>query len=433
MTDAEKIRLQAKWQKKILLFCWLTYALSYFCRTNLSIALPKMSETFHWSTTSAGMIGSAFFLSYGLGHLINGMLGDKMPIKKFMLLGLFGTSFCNLLIGFFPYYGVITAVWMLNGFFLSTLWGPIMRAMAMWYAPEDRNPPAIIISFSSLAGYLVSWAGLGVLIEFTSWKGAFFLPGLITLAFTIWFAVGMNDRPQEMGLDDFTHSTLPGSMEGSQEASRENYSLSFWGLIKKEHLLCFCLAAIAQGIIKDGITLCEPSILSSLHHASSSVISLASSLIPVFSFVGVLLSGKLMNRYLGKEKRPGIILFAGTGIFCLFFYFLLGKSLWSDVLFFGLISALLSGINTLLLTFIPLRLAKFGYSSSVAGIFNFCAYLGAGCSGILSGALVDGCGWSSTILLWFILCAVGAAAVLLGFRRKKERAALSHMPEKNQA
>ena len=432
MTDAEKIRLQEKWQKKILLFCWLTYALSYFCRTNLSIALPKMSETFHWSTVSAGMIGSVFFLSYGFGHLVNGLLGDKMPIKKFMLFGLLGTSFCNLLIGFFPYYWVITAVWMLNGFFLSTLWGPIMRAMAMWYAPEERNLPAIIISFSSLAGYLISWAGLGILIEFTSWKGAFFLPGLVTLAFSIWFAVGMNDHPQQMGLDDFTYSTLPGNEHISLNTSKEDLRPSFWEIIKKEHLLCFCLAAIAQGIIKDGITLWEPTILSSLYKASSSVVSLASSLIPIFSFLGVLLSGKLMNRYLGKEKKPGIILFISTGIFCLFFYFLLGKSLWSDVLFFGFISALLSGINTLLLTFIPLRLAKFGYSSSTAGIFNFCAYLGAGCSGILSGALVDNGGWNSTILLWFILCVIGAAAVLLGFRGKNRHLSPVHLFGKNQ-
>lgn len=427
MTEAEKIDLQSKWQKKVLFFCWVTYALSYFCRTNLSIALPKMSETFHWSTVSAGMIGSVFFLSYGLGHLINGLLGDKMPIKKFMLFGLFGTALCNLSIGFFPFYGVIVGVWMLNGFFLSTLWGPIMRAMAMWYSPEERNLPAIIISFSSLAGYLVSWAGLGILIQFTSWKGAFFLPGIMTLFFSIWFAVGMNDHPEKMGLNDFSHSCL--SDQKSTQTTGD--SLSFGKLIKQERLIYFCIAAIAQGIIKDGITLWEPTILSNLHHAPSSVISLASSLIPVFSFIGVWISGKLMKRYLGKEKKPGIILFAGTGLLCIIFYLLFGQSLWSDVFFFGLISTLLSGINTLLLTFIPLRMAKYGYSSSVAGIFNFNAYLGAGFSGILSGALVDRCGWNSTILLWFSLCFAGLVAVAWGFRRKKVHFSfLSHVLSK---
>ena len=156
---------QRIWQRKILLLCWISYALSYLCRTNLSIALPGMTEAFQWNASSAGLIGSAFFSSYAVGHLLSGIAGDRLPIKKFICAGMFGTSFCNLLMGVFPVYGVILAVWTVNGLFLSTLWGPIVRAISVWYAPEDRNAPAVIISFSSLAGYLVSWAGLGLLTE----------------------------------------------------------------------------------------------------------------------------------------------------------------------------------------------------------------------------------------------------------------------------
>ena len=120
------------WQRRVLALCWVAYALSYLCRTNLSIALPSMTQELGWSAAKTGMIGSAFFISYGAGHLLNGLLGDKLPIKRFMALGLLGTSLCNLLIGVVPYYGVIFAVWLINGLFLSTLWGPIVRAVAVW-------------------------------------------------------------------------------------------------------------------------------------------------------------------------------------------------------------------------------------------------------------------------------------------------------------
>ena len=90
------------WQRRVLALCWIAYALSYLCRTNLSIALPQMTQELGWSASKAGMIGSAFFISYGAGHLLNGLLGDKLPIKRFMTLGLLGTSLCNLLIGIFP-------------------------------------------------------------------------------------------------------------------------------------------------------------------------------------------------------------------------------------------------------------------------------------------------------------------------------------------
>lgn len=40
---------QQRWQKRILALCWVSYALSYLCRTNLSIALPEMTAQLHWS------------------------------------------------------------------------------------------------------------------------------------------------------------------------------------------------------------------------------------------------------------------------------------------------------------------------------------------------------------------------------------------------
>lgn len=111
---------QQRWQKRILALCRVSYALSYLCRTNLSIALPEMTAQLHWSAAKAGVLGSVFFIRCGIGHLINGMLGDRILVKKFMLLGLAGTSFCNLLIGFFPYYTVILLVW-LDLFFFGAI------------------------------------------------------------------------------------------------------------------------------------------------------------------------------------------------------------------------------------------------------------------------------------------------------------------------
>lgn len=167
---------QQRWQKRILALCWVSYALSYLCRTKLSIALPEMTAQLHWSAAKAGVIGSVFFISCGIGHLMNGMLGDRIPVKKFMLPGLAGTLLCNLLIGFFPYCTVILLVWLVNGVFLSTLWGPVVRAAAIRYAPSQRNAPAMLVSASSLGGYLVSWAGLGLWCSSPAGRGPFSSP-----------------------------------------------------------------------------------------------------------------------------------------------------------------------------------------------------------------------------------------------------------------
>ena len=410
---------QHLWQRRILLLCWLTYALSYLCRTNLSVALPEMTKEFHWSASLAGLIGSVFFVTYGAGHLLGGIIGDHIPPKKLICAGLFGTSICNLLMGTFPVYAMLLLTWAVNGLFLSMIWGPVVRIIAIWYPPADRNTPAVLVTFSSLAGYMISWAGLGILSHYTSWEFIFFLPGIVTLLFSFWFFWKMNDQPTSLGLINY-------SSEGTQNTKTETTvsgSITFWTVIRKNHLLFFCLAASIQGIIKDGITLWAPSILTSFYHSSQAVISLASSLIPLFSMPGVFLAGWLIDKSKGREKQPALLLFGATAGCVLLLFLEMGSWLWLDVVLFGLISSLLYGINTILLTFLPLRFASAGRTSSVAGLLNFSAYLGAGCSGILSGAMTDRFGWNSTILLWTILCVVGIFSIAAGNSKKESHKA----------
>lgn len=190
--------------------------------------------------------------------------------------------------------------------------------------------------------------------------------------------------------------------------------------MRRERLLFICFAAAAQGIVKDGIALWEPTILTHLHNLPISMISAVSAFIPVCSFAGIYVSGKLMKRYAGQERIPGIALFSGTALLCLLFFFLMGRFVWLNLFFFGAISAMLYGVNTLLLTYIPLRLFSYGCPSSAAGLFNFCAYLGAGAAGIPLGFFADVGGWESTIAVWLALCVLGALAVALGARSRTE-------------
>ena len=65
----------------IIVFCFLSNILCYVDRTNISVAIIPMSETFKWSTVTQGYILAAFYVGYVstqiLGmpeavHLING-------------------------------------------------------------------------------------------------------------------------------------------------------------------------------------------------------------------------------------------------------------------------------------------------------------------------------------------------------------------------
>lgn len=70
------------------------------------------------------------FVTYGIGQLLCGFLGDKFQPRKMIFTGLAATSLCNLLAALFPRMEVIIPLWCLNGFFQSMLWPPLVRIMA---------------------------------------------------------------------------------------------------------------------------------------------------------------------------------------------------------------------------------------------------------------------------------------------------------------
>lgn len=69
------------WQRRIVVMGWVTYASYYLGRVNLSTAIPDLREGLHLSSQDVGLLSSGFFLSYALGQLISGHLGDRIREK----------------------------------------------------------------------------------------------------------------------------------------------------------------------------------------------------------------------------------------------------------------------------------------------------------------------------------------------------------------
>ena len=64
-------------QRLVLWVLWLTYGSFYFCRNNLSVALPGLGAELHYSKTQLGTVLMALKLAYGAGQFINGQLAER--------------------------------------------------------------------------------------------------------------------------------------------------------------------------------------------------------------------------------------------------------------------------------------------------------------------------------------------------------------------
>ena len=106
---------------------WIVYAASYFIRTCYAAAIAPIVAEGHFSKGEIGLMGTAFFICYGAGQLISGLIGDK--VNPFFML-IFGAATGGLCCFFMPFadsFPLMLSIWGANGLFQSMLWSPILR------------------------------------------------------------------------------------------------------------------------------------------------------------------------------------------------------------------------------------------------------------------------------------------------------------------
>ena len=77
---------------------WLTYGAFYFCRTNISAAVPGLKASgaeggLGLSATEVSYILGATKIAYAAGQLLNGQLAERFSPRKLLALGMLGTAF----------------------------------------------------------------------------------------------------------------------------------------------------------------------------------------------------------------------------------------------------------------------------------------------------------------------------------------------------
>jgi len=165
----------------IFVLCYISYVCIYAARLNLSIASPEMITGGVFSSEQYGFLGSAFFVVYACGRLLNGVIGDRTAPWVMISLGLLMTGAANLLIGTLPAFMLILLLWCVNAYAQSMLWSSLLRCMTGLYGKEtaDRKVPILVssVSVGNIAGIVIStW-----MVENIGIRAAFLVPGGLTL------------------------------------------------------------------------------------------------------------------------------------------------------------------------------------------------------------------------------------------------------------
>lgn len=165
----------------------LAYAASYVAKTVLSGIMPSIIITGAFTKTDLGAMGSAFMLTYGVGQLINGIIGDLINPKKLIFTGLFGAGGLVLIFPLFSNAKLLILLWGLVGFLCSMLWGPLSKVVA----ENTENKIARVLMLSLTAASIFGKMLAFILCTVVSvWKNAFILSGIyIIVSSFIWYII----------------------------------------------------------------------------------------------------------------------------------------------------------------------------------------------------------------------------------------------------
>lgn len=403
----------------ILLLCWLAYALAYFGRVNISVALPGLQGALSLNKSQVGLIGTVLFWVYGVGQLINGYIGDRVNSRVFIFIGLAVAGVANLVFGLADSFLVLALMWGLNGFFQSMLWGPISKTLSHWYEHKRLNRVAIAVSTSMVAGYLLAWGVGGQLLAMGGWRWVFLTPAIALLVFApIWLLLA-RERPGECGLmlpDPGPAETAP----AEPDAPVKKYTL--FGVIKETKLWFVIAACLMQGLIKEGIGLWGPTFVSETHHMDMQSTTMLILFVPLMNFGGMTLAGWL-NGILGRNEKLSSAILFGIATLSMFGLLWLGRySIALALAFIGIASAAIYGVNTLLLGVLPLKYIRYNKVSSIAGFMDFCSYMAAAAATPLTGLLVTALGWNGAVWMWAAAAALGIGLLLLNWKKDKTAA-----------
>ena len=99
--SAEQIQTTFRyWRLRILVTTIIGYALFYFVRKNLSLAMPGMEAELGITKSDLGLFLTLHGLLYGVSKFANGFIGDRVNPRYFMAVGLLASALMNVCFGF---------------------------------------------------------------------------------------------------------------------------------------------------------------------------------------------------------------------------------------------------------------------------------------------------------------------------------------------
>jgi sugar phosphate permease len=381
---------------------WLTYGAFYFCRTNISAAVPGMEAPLSagglgLTGTQTGWILASLKIAYGVGQLFNGQLSERVSPRVLLAIGMFVSAALNVVFGLGTGYFFLLFVWAANGYVQSLGWTPCVRVVSNWVPVLRRGHAIGIIG----TGYQVT-ASLTYLVstqsaEHFGWRGALFVPSALLVACGLVMLLLLRESPSEALSEEA--DTAP------QPPPRLHHSVVEVILLTVSNRALWLLGlslgllnACRYGFVDWGVAH-----LTEIQEIGVGKAGLQYFVLPLGGVAGAYLAGWATDRFFGGRRAPVIAgLLVVLGLLTIVYETAAQTSGPIMLLLLAVIGFCVFGPQVLLVGTAPADLARRGTAAAAAGFVNFLGYMGASAGDVVTGyyKAPEHGGWQVAIYIW---------------------------------
>lgn len=377
-----------------LLFA-ITYMISYMTRTNFGAIVSEISESTGFAKSLLALPLTGSFITYGIGQLISGALGDKLSPKRLVSLGLITSVCMNLLIPLCRNPWMMLVVWSANGFAQALLWPPMTRMMSAMLTEDAYKNTVTTVTSGGYLGTILIYLTAPLIIYTVGWRGVFIISAILGIVMLIvWH---------------FTARDISQNTNGNE---KQKGKTSVKGILSPMMVWVF-LAIIVMGMLREGVGAWIPSFISESFGLQNEISILSSVLLPVFSIVSIRLTNILYRKWITNPLACAGVLFAGGAVFAYLLYLCSGSNAVCSIIFSAALTGCINCVNLMLVGMLPQYFESLGCVSTASGMLNFFTYVGSATATYGIAVLAENIGWSDTIFVWFLAALTGTVICLL--------------------
>ena len=401
-------KLYSYWRPRVFANLYIGYAAYYFNRKSFNYVTLALVSDFGLDKSDIGLLGTLFYVTYGLSKFFSGIASDNSNPRYFMGIGLILTGIMNIAFGFSNGLLMFAAIWLLNGIFQGWGWPACSRLLTSWYSQTERGAWWSVWNTAHSVGNVLLALLAGYLSLRYDWQEGMIVPGVIGIMIGLFICYRLRDSPCTLGLPSIG-TWKNDKVELIQE--NEDRHLNYRQIMERyifgnKYIWLLSLSYIFVYVVRIAIN--DWGNLYLVEKYGFDLITANSILIlfEVGAFAGSLVAGKGSDSLFFGNRVPMNLAFS-VGIFCSV------SALWAmpvnNYIFLGAcflaVGFFVSGPQ-MLLGMAAAECSHKNAPGAATGFIGLFAYVGAAIAGYPLALIVEAYSWNG----FFIVLAISAAA-----------------------